>query len=110
MNKDDRPWWADHIPDLRACATVAMFALVFYVLWLIASYPALKENELFKTVATLLIGSGAFGLVCAFLWGGSKASVAAAETVNKMAQTSTTPTQTLTVEPDKATATTTPGV
>jgi ABC-type siderophore export system fused ATPase/permease subunit len=81
----ERPWWADHIPDIRAWSTAAMFGLVFYVLWLIASYPELKTNELFKTVATLLIGSGAFGLVCAFLWGGSKASVAAADTVNAMA-------------------------
>lgn len=88
---DERPWWADHIPDIRGMATAAMFGIVFYMLWLIASYPQLGTNELFKTVATLLIGSGAFGLVCAFLWGGSKASVAAADTVNAMATSAASP-------------------
>lgn len=83
---DGSPWWAAHIPDIRAWATVGMFAIVFYLLHLISTNPALKENELFKTVATLLVGSGAFGLVCAFLWGGSKASAAAADTVNEVAK------------------------
>lgn len=86
MTPSQRPWWADHLPDTRGIATAAMFGIVVYMLWLIANVPRLASNELFKTVATLLIGSGAFGLVCAFLWGGSKASVAAADTVNQMAK------------------------
>lgn len=93
MTPTDRPWWADHLPtpDIRSVATLLMFAMIFYMLWLIANVPTLAANELFKTVATLLVGSGAFGLVCAFLWGGSKASVAAADTVNAMATASTVP-------------------
>lgn len=85
----NRPWWADDLPDIRAWATVGMFALVFYDLHLIATVPNIENNELFKTVSTLLLGSGAFGLVCAFLWGGSKASVAAVDTVNAMARSPT---------------------
>lgn len=80
------PWWRLLIPDIRAWATAAMFGLVFYLLHLIATHPELAQNELFKTVATLLVGSGAFGLVCAFLWGGSKATTGAIETVNQMAK------------------------
>lgn len=83
------PGW----PDIRGWATIAMFAMVFYILHLLATHPELASNELFKTVVTLLIGSGAFGLVCAFLWGGSKASVAAADTVNTMAKASAIPAQ-----------------
>jgi hypothetical protein len=85
-NPSNAPWWAVHIPDIRAWATLGMFVLVFYVITLIAFVPGVGVNELFKTIATLLLGSGAFGLVCAFLWGGSKASVAAADTVNVMAK------------------------
>jgi hypothetical protein len=83
-----KPWWADHIPqpDIRGLATVGMFCLIAYLLWLIANVEVLAKNELFKTVATLLVGSGAFGLVCSYIWGGSKASVAAADTVNAMAR------------------------
>lgn len=85
--RETKPWWAEHIPkpDIRGLATLLMFALVFFLLWLIHIDKDLAKNELFKTVATLLVGSGAFGLACSFLWGGSKASVAAADTVNAIA-------------------------
>lgn len=88
----DRPWWADLVPDIRAWATAGMFGLIFYLLFLISTHKELASNELFKTVATLLVGSGAFGLVCSFLWGGSKTTAAASETVNAMARASTVPT------------------
>lgn len=78
-------WWHILLPDVRGWATIGMFVLVFYDLHLMATRPQLASNELFKTVSTLLLGSGAFGLVCSFLWGGSKASVAAADTVNALA-------------------------
>lgn len=76
------PGW----PDVRGWATLAMFLMVFYVISLIAFIPRVSESELFKTIATLLLGSGAFGLVVAFLWGGSKASNSAVDTVNEMAK------------------------
>lgn len=76
-------------PDVRGWATLGMFALVFYVVTLIAFVPRVSDSELFKTIATLLLGSGAFGLVCAFLWGGSKASAAAIDTVNEVARKAT---------------------
>lgn len=83
--------WRHLVPDIRAWATLGMFALVFYVVSLIAFVPRLSDSDLFKTVATLILGSGAFGLVCAFLWGGSKATTSAVETVNQMAKSTTTP-------------------
>lgn len=77
------PWWA---PDIRAWATAAMFALAALDLCIAAFVSGIDKNELFKTISTLLWGTGAFGLVCAFLWGGSKASVAAADSVNEIAK------------------------
>lgn len=81
------PWWAALFPDVRAWATVAIFALAAYDLHLIATNPALATNEIFKTATILLMGTGGLGLACSFLWGGSKASTAAADTVNAMAIT-----------------------
>jgi len=85
--------------DIRARATGGMFALVFYVISLIAFVPAVSDSELFKTAATLLLGSGAFGLVCAFLWGGSKATTGAIDTVNEMAKANAPPPGSISVPP-----------
>ena len=57
MTREPIPWW---VPDIRAWATAGMFILVFYVITLIAFVPEVSKSELFKTVATLLLGSGAF--------------------------------------------------
>lgn len=76
------PGW----PDVRGWATLGIFALVTIDLILIAFAPGAAENELFKTISTLLWGSGAFGLVCAFLWGGSAATKSAIDTVNEIAK------------------------
>lgn len=86
MSNKPAPWWIAYVSDIRGWATAGMFVLVFYVISLIAFVPSVSESELFKTVATLLLGSGAFGLVCAFLWGGSKATAGAIETVNHIAK------------------------
>lgn len=75
-----------HAPDVRGWAAIGMFALVFYVVSLAAFVPSLASNELFKTIAVLILGTGGFGLLCAFLWGGSKASVHAAEAVSDIAR------------------------
>ena len=87
------PWWIVLVPDVRGWATLGLFLLVFFIVALIAFVPSVGTNELFKTIATLLLASGGFGLLLAFLWGGSRASVAAADTVNEMAkrQPPTTP-------------------
>lgn len=86
MSDKPDPKWMRLIPNERGWATIGIFALVFYMLFLIDRNSELRDSDLFKTVATLLMGSGAFGLVCAFLWGGSKASVAASDTVNAVAR------------------------
>lgn len=74
------PGW----PDARGWCLIGMFALVFYVLTLMALFPGLREDELFKTLATLLLGSGAFGLAMSYVFGGSKASTAASDMVNEV--------------------------
>jgi hypothetical protein len=86
MPENTRRSWLDLVPDIRGWATLGMFALVFYILHLIATVPGIDKSDLFKTAATLLLGSGAFGLACSFIWGGSKATVSAIDTVNAVAK------------------------
>jgi hypothetical protein len=81
LRHPNEPWWARFIPDVRAWATVGMFGLAAYALTLVAMKPELADNRLFTTMATLLFGTGGLGLACSFLWGGSKTSMHAAETV-----------------------------
>jgi hypothetical protein len=69
------PWWTLHLPDSRGWATLGIFAMAADVLHMIAQHPELADNQLFTTCATLLFGSGGFGLVCSFIFGGSKSTV-----------------------------------
>jgi len=77
-------WWPN---DIRAWASLGMFALVFVILWMIYDKPELADNNLFATVATLLAGTGGFGLMVSFLWGGTKSSAGAVEAMTSMAAT-----------------------
>lgn len=89
MAETDRapePWWGKLFPDVRGWATIGSFALAFYTLYLISAHPNLASNEIFKTAVILLLGTGGLGLVYSFLWGGSKASVQAADSVNEIAK------------------------
>lgn len=79
-------------PDIREWATIGMFLLVAWVIWIIAY--VFHDLELFKTMATLIVGGAGFGAVCAFLWGGTKASAGAVETVTNLAANSAGPTAT----------------
>lgn len=79
-------------PDIREWATIAMFALVTYVLWIVAFI--FHDLEMFKTLATLIVGGAGFGAVCAFMWGGTKGSAGAVEAVTNLAANSSGPTPT----------------
>ena len=48
----ERPWWADLIPDIRAWATAGMFALVAFILHLIATHPELQDSQVAKLVGS----------------------------------------------------------
>lgn len=78
-------------PDVRGWATIGMFFMAAMTLLLAVLIPGAAQNELFKTLATLLFGTGGFGLVCSYLWGGSKASVTAVDTVNAIAANASPP-------------------
>ena len=60
------------LPEDRGVVTAFLCALVFYVITLMAFIPNLATNELFKTIATLIVGTAFVGGVVAFYFGNSK--------------------------------------
>jgi hypothetical protein len=75
------------VPDQRGWAMIGVFGLGFTVILALVLKPELGDNQLFATIATLIFGSGMLGLICSFLWGGSKATNSAIDTVNDIAKT-----------------------
>lgn len=71
------------IPDVRSMIAAGLFALIFYIISLIAFVPALESNELFKTLATLLVGTAFVSGVVAFYFGSSKNSSDKDATISK---------------------------
>lgn len=71
------------MPDSRSLLTAGLLALVFYIITLIAIVPTLANNELFKTLATLLVGTAFVGGVIAFYFGSSKNSSDKDATISK---------------------------
>jgi len=51
--------------DARGIAGAGIFALTCVILWLIAEYPHLADNELFKVVAQSIVVQGLVGLAMA---------------------------------------------
>lgn len=62
------------MPDARSMIVAGLFALVFFIFGLIAWVPSLKDNELFKTLATLIVGTGFVSGAITFYFGSSKSS------------------------------------
>lgn len=85
------------LTDVRSLVVISMVLMTIYILHLIAVNPELAENKLFEDVVKNLTGVGGFGLILMFLFGGSKASNQAIDTVNEIAKNnpnSQLPTQT----------------
>lgn len=66
--------WANMMqaPDSHGWLAVAIISLVFYIITLLAFVPSLQDNELFKTLATVIVGSGFIGGVIAYFYSNSK--------------------------------------
>ncbi len=60
------------IPDTRTVISFAMLGMTLYILWLVANFPDLSKSDLFKMLATLLVGSSGVGMALGFYFGSSK--------------------------------------
>lgn len=59
-------------PDSHGYIAIALIALVFYVITLLAFFPSLQSSEIFKTLATAVVVSGLVGGVVAYYFSSSK--------------------------------------
>ena len=48
------PGW----PDARGWISIASFMLTVMVLWMLVAFPELRGDDYFKSIATLIIGTG----------------------------------------------------
>lgn len=51
--------------DARSIAGAGIFALTCVILWMIAEFPELADNELFKVIAQAIVVQGLIGLAMA---------------------------------------------
>jgi hypothetical protein len=61
-----------HIPDARGWIGIGVFVLTVMVLWMLAIFPELRHDEFFKTIATLIIGTGFVNGVVSWAYSATK--------------------------------------
>jgi hypothetical protein len=59
-------------PDARGWIGIGAFALTVMVLWMLAVFPDLRQDEFFKTIATLIIGTGFINGVVSWAYSATK--------------------------------------
>lgn len=62
------------MPDSRGWTMIGLFALTGGILLAVTLNPTLEKNELFSSLATLIVGAGGFLGAVGFMFGTSKAS------------------------------------
>lgn len=76
-------FWERVIPeDTRGWLTLGVFALMVYILSLVAFVPDLDKSQLFTALASGVVGAG-FGSAIGYFFGTNKGSSDRNETVNK---------------------------
>lgn len=95
-----KPWW---FPDGRGVIGAAVYLLVIIILILMAASPALRADEFFKTIATLIVGAfikDVVGWAYSATKGGGELAERNARIVQKQAQAPTgQPDDPVTVKP-----------
>ncbi|NYD88738.1 hypothetical protein [Sphingomonas melonis] len=60
------------MPDARGWIGIGVFVLTVMVLWMLAVFPDLRQDEFFKTIATLIIGTGFVNGVVSWAYSATK--------------------------------------
>jgi hypothetical protein len=61
-----------HWPDARGWIGIGAFSLTVMVLWMLAVFPDLRQDEFFKTITTLIIGTGFINGVVSWAYSATK--------------------------------------
>lgn len=59
-------------PDARGWIGIGVYSLTVMVLWMLAAFPELRQDEFFKTIATLIIGTGFVNGVVSWAYSATK--------------------------------------
>lgn len=59
-------------PNARDWIGIGTFALTIMILWMVKADPSLRRDEFFKTIATLIIGTGFINGVVSWAYGATK--------------------------------------
>lgn len=86
--------------DIRGVVAIGVLLLVAMIFGLLAWIPELRGDGTFKDLAILVVGSGGFGIVLGWLFGGSKTGSQAVEKLEAPAPASPPGTTTITASPD----------
>lgn len=74
-----------HWPDARGWIGISVFVMSIMLLWMMKD-PALREDEFFQTIATLVIGTGFIGGVVSWAYAATKGGGEAAESSARIAE------------------------
>lgn len=76
-------------PNERGWIGIGTFALTIMILWMIKEDPTLRDDEFFKTIATLVIGTGFISGPVAWAYSATKGGSEAAESNARIAESAT---------------------
>lgn len=84
--------------DARGWIGVGVFGLVVMILWMMAAFPDLRQDEFFKTIATLIIGGAFVNGVVSWAYAATKQGGELAERAATLAETKSTETNKVEIE------------
>lgn len=61
-----------HWPDARGWIGIGIYSLTVMVLWMLAAFPDLRQDEFFKTICTLIVGTGFVNGVVSWAYSATK--------------------------------------
>lgn len=73
-------------PNARDWIGLGTFGLSVMVLWMMAAYPVLREDEFFQTIATAIIMTGFLGGPVSWAYAATKGGGEAAESTARIAE------------------------
>lgn len=79
-----------HWPDARGWIGLGIYAMSIQLLWMFALYPELRQDEFFKTIGTLVIGTGFVNGVVSWAYSATKTGGEAAESSARIAEQAAT--------------------
>lgn len=73
-------------PDARGWIGIGIYTMCTQLLWMMALYPELRQDEFFKTISTLVIGTGFINGVVSWAYSATQGGGEAAKSSARIAE------------------------